>query len=151
MFFIYIILSSITSSSIYISMECIFISIVCFFKYLFGNWPKVTLVLTNQLPFSNLFRTAQSLPYSFSHSASPGSDHPSFLSALHPAFGSSSGHPSAHALPYYQVRTCSIQIGWYPFTASISIRWSIRTIRNASRWSNFIGKVHSCDVGVATL
>lgn len=48
-------------------------------------------------------RAAQSLPYSFSHSSATGTDHHSFLSALHPAFGAAAaaGH-SSHSLPYYQ-------------------------------------------------
>ena len=62
------------------------------------------LIVTNNFGrnYLEIFRAAQSLPYSFSHS-STGTDHPSFLSALHPAFGAAAaaGHAS-HSLPYYQ-------------------------------------------------
>ena len=98
-----IILSSFSKSK-YFCME-LSLSRDSLFKYLFWNR---CIQVNHCLPHSyhtdtrpgliQLFRAAQTLPYSFSHSTS-GSDHPSFLSALHPAFGTTAGHTS---LPYYQ-------------------------------------------------
>jgi len=62
------------------------------------NYPYPTTASSSIYSGIDASRAAQTLPYSFSHSTS-GSDHPSFLSALHPAFGTTAGHTS---LPYYQ-------------------------------------------------
>ena len=100
-----IILSSFSKSK-YFCME-LSLSRDTLFKYLFWNrciqvnyfLPYPYHTGTRLIPgLIQFFRAAQTLPYSFSHSTS-GSDHPSFLSALHPAFGTTAGHTT---LPYYQ-------------------------------------------------